>query len=95
MRNIRIDTYKNILKLYRKSQSLANALDDLYADRVSDVFKQTIVNYSRSVDEDEIQAQLDAWAQAGFIQVIKPLSECHEMDKCIKLLAWIQPKKPN
>ena len=71
---------------------LASGLDNLYADRVDCVSKFTIMTYSMTSNEDEVQAQLNEWAEAGYIEIIEPLAKCEKMEPCIKLLAWIQPR---
>jgi hypothetical protein len=73
-------------------RELASGLDMLYADRVRDIYKETIMNYSRTFDECSVQNQLQNWEEAGCIQIIKPLAECEDMEPCIKLLGWIQPR---
>jgi hypothetical protein len=76
-----------------RSDILASGLDNLYADRVDFVEKFTIMTYGRD-SEEEIQKQLNAWAKAGFLRILKPLIECADMEPCVKLLSFIQPN-PN
>ena len=74
-------------------EALASILDNLYADRVENVEKFTIMTYSKASDQ-EAQEILNEWAQAGYIEIIKPLSECEKMEPCIRLVSFIQ-ENPN
>jgi hypothetical protein len=73
-------------------RELASGLDIMYADRVREIFKFDVMVYARTVDEYAVQEQLKNWQEAGCIEIIKPLAECKDMEPCIKLLSWIQPR---
>ena len=40
--------------------------------------------YSKTVDEEVVQNQLDQWAAAGSIKILKPLAECEDMEPYIR-----------
>jgi hypothetical protein len=75
-----------------RTNSLASGLDNMYADRVGEAYKQTVMAYSDTFDEEAVQSQLNQWADSGLIKIIKPLAECEDMEPCVKLLGWIQPR---
>ena len=68
-------------------------MDGLYADRAYEVERRSILIYSESHEVEEIQLYLDQLAKLGKIEIIKPLDECEEMDKCIRLLGWLNPRR--
>jgi hypothetical protein len=70
---------------------LSAGLDNMYADRLTDIFKIDIVTYSLCSDLVEIQFTLDEWQKKGFLKILKPLAECKDKEPYIKLLGWIQP----
>ena len=74
---------------------LKNGLDGLYAERAYEIEKKTIVMYSETSDLLEVQEQLNQWEKIGKIKIIKPIIECKEMEKCIRLLAWLNPRNPD
>ena len=74
---------------------LKNGLDGLYADRVYEIERRSILIYAESYEVKEIQSYLDQLAELGKIEIIKPLDECEEMDKCIRLLGWLNPRRPD
>lgn len=67
----------------------------MYADRLINIYKVDIMTYSKSSDESIVQSQLNRWAETGLIEIIKPLAQCEDMEPCIKLLGWIQPRRPD
>lgn len=75
-----------------RADVLASGLDIMYADRIGEAYKQTVMAYSKTFDEEAVQSQLNQWADSGFIKIIKPLAECEDMEPCIRLLGWIQPR---
>lgn len=74
---------------------LASGLDILFADRAYEIEKQTVMTYAVSSDSEEVQTQLNEWSAEGKLLILKPLTECDDMEKCIKLLTWIQPRNPD
>jgi len=64
----------------------------MFADRIKEAYKQTVMTYSKTSDEVAVQLQLNEWEKNGYIKIIKPLAECEDMEPCIKLLGWIQPR---
>jgi len=74
-------------------KELASGLDAMYADRVDQVYKKTVMMYARTFDEKSVQEQVNNWSEAGCIEIIKPLSKCEDMDPCIRLLDWIMPRQ--
>jgi hypothetical protein len=75
-----------------KVNVLASGLDIMYADRIYYINKRSVMIYSKSIDEQVVQNQLNQWAEKGHIQILKPLVDCEDMESCIKLLNWIQPR---
>lgn len=73
-------------------RELASGLDIMYADRIREISKFDVMVYARTLDGDAVQEQLKNWQEAGCIEIIKPLAECEDMEPCIRLLNWIQPR---
>jgi len=69
--------------------ALASVLDDLFAERVRQVVKSTIIIYSK-MSELEAQKILDQWEEKGFLKVIKPLSLCKSEEHVVELISFIQ-----
>ncbi len=65
----------------------------MYADRLTDIFKIDVVTYSLCSNLVEIQFTLDKWQNKGLLKILKPLAECEDMEPCIRLLGWIQPRE--
>jgi hypothetical protein len=68
---------------------LMEALNYLYDDRVYKVYKKTILTYSRATIE-ESQTMLNELEKAGYLEIIKPLAECEDLEKCIRLIKRIE-----
>jgi hypothetical protein len=41
--------------------------------------------------EEELQVQLNEWAAAGYLEILKPLATCAEIEPCIRLISFILP----
>jgi len=65
---------------------LAAALTNMYYDRLTDIFKIDLMTYSKSTDVKKVQHQLEEWACAGHLVILKPLDACKDREPCIRLL---------
>lgn len=74
---------------------LINALNNLHSDRAYDICRKKILTYSHSKNINTIQMQLKEWHSAGYLQVIKPIGECKELDICVHLLTRIPTQPAN
>ena len=72
-------------------RTLAAGLDDIYANRAYEVCKSDVMLYALA-SEFDAQAQLDEWAELGYIQILKRLEHCADSEKCIRLLKFIRKK---
>jgi hypothetical protein len=72
-----------------RETELSKGLNNLFNDRIRDVTKKTILVYSRTEVETEIQNKLDEWAKLGFIEILKPIVEANSFEPCIRLITRI------
>ena len=75
-----------------RADVLASGLDNLYANRAYEIFKKDVATYSKTENLNAIQIQLFEWQNQGYIEILKPLEDCEELEPCIKLLKFIQEK---
>lgn len=68
---------------------LIRALNNMFADRLSDIFKIDLITYSRSKEIEVIQSFINKLAQNGYIEIIKPIAACEDMEPCIRLKSRI------
>ncbi len=77
-----------ILTKMRKDILIA-ALNNMFSDRLRDIFKIDLITYSRSEEITAIQSFLNELAKNGYIEILKPIDTCENMEPCIRLKSRI------